>query len=1017
MERFINNSLNKRAITYFMTAILVFGGLFSYFSLNKLEDPTFTVKTAIVVAQYPGADAKTVQEEVTQILESKIQEVSNIKSITSESRQGLAIISVELQDEVPAGEVNAVWTRMRYKVADAKATLPQEVKVQVRDDFGDVYGFVIAMTGAGFSERELHSAANQLKKRLSVLDGVARVEFWGERQEAVFIEVSEARLAAIGLPPNVLLYTLQVQNAAVDAGFANYDGRRVMLDLKGTFNDIEAVKDFLIPLPQGGSVPLGDVADVSRGYYDPPVQLMFFNGEPAIGLSIAATGEGNIGKLGRRLQQEIDDTMADIPIGIEVHKIAWQSDLVDASIKDFMASLIAAVVIVLVLLWFSMGRQMAVVIGTGLILTILLTFIAMLLLKIDMHRVSLGALIVALGMMVDNSIVVAEGIYVRMQHGMNRQKAAVEAAAQPSLPLLGATIIAFMSFFAVYYASGFVGEYVGSLFLVIAISLGGSWIISMTLTPLQCLMMLKPKIEDAAEEGGESRFRQKFGHILEVSLAHRYLVLFIALGGLALAFILFTRIDRQFFPTATRPQAMIDIWTPEGSNIMATAAYAKKIEEHITATYSRDKVTSVAGFVGQGGPRFYLPVSPEMPRAAYGQLVVNFSSFKYIDAFIKEMRVWLDENMSEITTPVKRYPLGPGKSWDFELRLSGPENVDDNALRAKAEELLTIVRNSPYTETSQIDWRNKVMTYELNFDQKSSRMTGVGRNDVGLALKRNNEGIIINALREGDVVLPIIARSTQAEQSDLWNIDTLPVFSSATNKVLPLGESIKNRRFVWTEGNINQYNRRETITIEANPVYGSSVNKIIGSVKKDIAKVELPEGYTLEWGGETESSETAVNSIVPGLVPTIFIIVLILVLLFNNYRIPLVIITVIPFAFIGVAIGLFISGRPFGFMALVGTLSLIGLMIKNSIVLLDQINHELADGKTRYQATIDAAISRFRPVVLAAASTVLGVIPLLPDVFWSGLAVAIMAGLTVGTALTMILVPCLYAMFYSVKKE
>jgi len=653
---------------------------------------------------------------------------------------------------------------------------------------------------------------------------------------------------------------------------------------------------------------------------------------------------------------------------------------------------------------------MGVIIGSSLIITILGSFIVMSIMGIDLQRMSLGALVIALGMMVDNAIVVADGMAVRLQRGMDRVKAAIEAATQPSGPLLGATVVAVMAFFPIFVAPEDAGEYCRTLFLVVAISLLVSWLVAITLTPVQCIDMMPAPKGDGGDPYGGRLFRGFRGLVVR-AIRGRWLTIGGMTALLVLAVVGFGDVKKLFFPDSSMPKFMVDFFAPEGTRIQDVAASLRRLEDKLA---DDERVADVTAYIGSGPPRFYLPVEPEESNQAYGQLIVNVDDFRDIRPLIKELAPWTREAFPDALVPLREYAVGPGNTWKFDLRISGPATADPTVLRSIAGEFTDILDQSPLAAYSRTDWGQRVQTVVPRYSQERGRWATVTREDIAETTKRAYDGRRVGLYREGDDLIPIVLRHVDEERQSVNTLPQLQIRRTLVAEPVPLGQVTDAVVTEWEDPVVRRRDRRQTIKVQSNPVGGVTLPTLRESIVADLQAIELPPGYTWEWGGETESTVDSQQSLIPGVIPAVAVMLFIIVYLFNAIRPPLVIIVTIPFAFVGITAGLLAVDVPFGFMALLGAMSLSGMMIKNAIVLLDEVNLELAAGRERFDAVINAAVSRLRPVLLAAGTTVLGVIPLLQDVFWIGLAVTIMAGLTFGTILTMILVPTLYATFYRV---
>jgi multidrug efflux pump subunit AcrB len=1040
-------AINNKVLTYFIIALVVVGGVASFFSLGQLEDPDFTIKKAVVVTQYPGASPQEVELEVTDRIEKAIQEMPELKHLYSISRAGLSIIKVDIREEYWSDTLPQVWDQMRSKIRDVIPQLPPGAgKPDVSDDFNFVYGFVLAVTGSGFSYKQMEDYTDELKKELSVVKGVARVELWGVQNKVVYIDGSEQQLSQLGLTAENFIATLGRQNMVVDAGYLDVQQRRLRVTPTGEFTSPEDIGElYLRPTPldvlnasldtsasgalglsqPGRSARTGDleasrelirirdIAQVTSGYLEPPLNLMRFDGKPAIALSLANVAGGNVVETGQNIEKRLQELMSSLPVGIEVTKIAWQSDLVDTAINDFMINLIEAIVIVLVVLALPMGLRMGIIIGSGLVFTILATFILMAVFKIDLERMSLGALVIALGMMVDNSIVVADGIAVRLKQGMDRKKAAIEAASGPAMPLLGATIVAVMAFYPIFASVADAGEYCRTLFIVVAFSLLISWLIAMMVTPIQCMQMLrvsKPSEGEEARDEYGGKFFAGYRKLLELAIRRRWLFMGAMVGLLILSVIGFGGVTQMFFPDSSRPQFMVDFWYPAGTRIQDVSQGIKSAEKHLI---DDERVMNVSTFIGMGPPRFYLPVDPELPYQNYAELIINTHMFKDIGPLIADLEPWLQANYPGALTRVRKYGVGVGETWKVEWHISGPANADLKTLRDIGNKAVAIFENSPYAKEVKTSMMNPVQKLVADYDQQRGRGASVSRDNIGQATRYAQDGLQVGLYREGDDLYPILLRHTEEERINAIEVDTLQILPEFSTTTVPLAQVTKDIRVEWEDPIITRWARRRCISIQASPhntTFPDLKSRVIGPIKQ----IEMPPGYEIFLDGEDESTVDAQTSLVPGAIPAVAIILVIIVALFNSLGPPLIIVLTIPFALIGIVAGLLPTGVPFGFMALLGAMSLAGMMIKNAIVLLDQINIEQAEGKSPYEAVVISGVSRLRPVVLAAGTTVLGVMPLLQDVFWISMAATIMAGLTFGTLLTMYLVPVLYTIFYKV---
>ncbi len=1044
MRKLIEFGLQNKALMALITAIILIGGIFSFFALGRLEDPPFSVKSALVITQYPGANPEEVEQEVTDRLETAIQQLPQVKHIYSMSREGLSYIKVDIKDRYWAKDLPQVWDELRRKVNDTAPSLPPGVETpRVVDDFGFVFGFLLAITGEGFSYADLEDIAENIQKQLYLVPNIARIDLWGVQQRVIHLDVSNQKLSELRISPQTIFDLLNKQNMVVNAGALDQGQIRYPMHITGEFNAPEEIAGLIIT-PRTNDLfqnalleeqtkkvgsesfsqaiasnsknkfTLGDIAKTTVGYQTPPVKILKFNGQDAVGIQIAGTEDSNIVEVGRNLDAKLQNIQASLPVGVEIHKISWQSEIVDESVSSFVISMIEAIIIVLVVLLIPSGLRMGGIIGLGLILTILATLLYMYFMKIPLERMSLGALIIAMGMMVDNSIVISDGIAVNLRKGMKPFEAAMRAAKAPALPLLFATIIAIMSFFPIYASEGSTGEYCRTLFIIVAVSLLISWFVALLMTPQHCLWLLpKAKVESEKDEF-HTPFFNSFRKALYGVLDHKIAVLILLVGLLALSFFGFKFVTQLFFPFSTRPQLMVDYWAPASTTIQEVALRTSEMEKTFSKT---DTVTSVSSFIGAGPPRFYLPVDPEFIFPNYAQLLVNFKKYKDIDPFIEQNKEYLQKNFPEALIRIRKFNVGPGDAWKFELRVLAPPNANGAVLRQTGEALLGKIRKSPLGTDWRLDIMNPIRELKFEYDQKRARSVGISRKDLGNGLQRSYDGLNVGLYREKNKLYPIQLRSSEEERNNLIShLDTLPTRGEAQVSSVPLSQTINSSEFVWQEPYVLRWDRQRQVAIQGSPILSSTFPDLKKSVIGEVENFPLPKNYSLFWDGEEDSSSTAIKQLLPGIVPTIIVILLCLVATFKDFRPLMVILLTIPFAFIGITASLLIFNVPFGFMALLGAMSLAGMMNKNIVVLLDACNENIAKGMDPYHAIVEASVQRARPVMLAAGTTILGVIPLLKDVFWTGLAVAIMGGLAVGSLLTLAAVPLFYTIVYRLKR-
>jgi multidrug efflux pump subunit AcrB len=1007
-------SIDKPVNTWLIILICLFGGIWGLLTLGRLEDPEFTIKEAVVTTLYPGASALEVEQEVTDQLEIAIQRMSQIKEVRSRSTPGMSQVTVEIRSEYDSASLPQIWDELRRKVNDVQAQLPPGVQPSmVNDDFGDVFGLYYALTAPDYSQADLRDFARTLRQEVLLVPGVAKVVLGGLREERIYVEIPQAVLTQLGISPNAISDALSVQNAVVDSGAMRVDDQYIRLSPSGTFTSIERIENlYLSAGPEGGgrTIRLGDIAEVKRGYKDVPDKLVRHDGVPAATVGISAQSGTNIVEVGAAVEARIKEILNTLPVGVTMHPIYEQHKVVDESVQGFVINLASSVAIVIVVLCIAMGWRGGVVVGGVLLLTVMGTLLMMKIFGITMQRISLGALIIAMGMLVDNAIVIAEGMMVRMKRGMNARDAASEIARQTQIPLLAATVIGILAFSGIGLSQDATGEFTFSLFAVIGISLLLSWVLAVTVTPLLAANLFKVRSAEAAAEASEAPLLRIYRRSVEAALRHRITTI-AALVALTVGSVLgFGLLKQAFFPDSATPLFYIDYWREEGTDIRATAEDMAEIEAHLMGL---DGVTNVSSFVGAGAERMMLVYASERPNSSYGQFIVRVEAPEQITAIGATALAWLAENYPQAETKMERVRLGPGGGAKIEVRFSGE---DPAVLRQLAAEAERVFRDAGLINVRQ-DWRQreKLIVPQMAEDRASS--VGVTRSDIADALAMVTDGRRFGLYREGDRLIPIVMRAPDDERGSNADLRDRRVWAPATRSYVPMNEVVNSFETSEENGIIRRLNKERTITAQADPAYGGNADEAFKSVRPLIEAIEVPDGYRVEWGGEWESSTDAQASLAAGLPLGFLAMVLITVALFGKVRQPLIIWLCVPMAVCGVTIGLLVSGQPFGFMSLLGMLSLSGMLIKNAIVLVDEIDLRIRDGHHRHTAIVNASVSRFSPVLLAAGTTILGMVPLLFDVFFSSMAVTIMGGLAFATVLTLVAVPVFYAMFFKIKED
>ncbi len=1010
-------AIRYRTVTVVLTIMIVGGGMMAYQSLGRLEDPEFTIKEAQIFTRYPGATAMEVADEVTDEIETAVQQMGQLKLVTSISQPGLSTVRVEMRDKYDKDSLPQVWDELRRKVGDAQGSLPQGASTSiVYDDFGDVYGVFFAIYGDGYTYAELKEHADLLRRELLGVQDVAKVTLFADLPEAVYVEISRGRLAQLGIPPQWIYKSLAGQNMVSPAGEIEVGERYIRIQPTGGLTNVEQIGDVLILQDDGEptKLRLRDVATIRRGYVDPPSAIMRFNGRPAIGIGISTIEGGNVVTMGQAIDQRLDELAAQTPIGIELGIIAHQSEAVTTSINGFVISLAEALAIVIGVLMIAMGLRSGVLIGVILLLTVLATLVVMKMQGIMLERISLGALIIALGMLVDNAIVVVEGILVNIQKGMARIESALQVVKQTMWPLFGATVVAVLAFAAIGTSQDSTGEYCRSLYQVILISLMASWLLAVTVTPLLCVQFLKVKAGSGDPYGGV--FFGGYKWLLSLCLRWRWLTVIVMLGMLLVAVRGFGYVKQSFFPDSTRPQFMVHYWLPQGTHIDKTAADLAVIESHIR---SLEGVTDIATFTGKGALRFLLTYSPEDTNSAYGMLLVSVDDYRNIDDLIPVIDDYISDNFLDSLAFARRFVMGPGDPSKIQIRLRGH---DPDVLRGLSAQVRQVMEDEPRATDVLDDWRGRVLLSRPIIAETQARNAGLTRREITQALEMASSGLLVGAFREGDDRLPIISRAPQAERMDIDSLQDIQIWSPVAQRTIPARQVVLGFESSSENSIIRRRDRLPCLTVKCDPREGTAepvrlrIQQAI-EAKIDSGEMVFPPGYTMAWGGEFEDSGDAQAALANKLPVVGLLMFMVVVALFNSVRQPLVIFLTVPLALIGVTVGLLQTGQPFGFMALLGFLSLSGMLIKNAIVLIDEINIQARQHDDLQEAIVVAGLHRVRPVSMAAMTTVLGMIPLLGDAFFVSLAVTVMYGLAFATVLTMIVVPVLYSCLCKAPKQ
>ncbi|MGP6088598.1 efflux RND transporter permease subunit [Antarctobacter jejuensis] len=996
-------SIDKPLITWLIMLGCILGGIWGFLSLGRLEDPAFTIKQAVVVTQYPGASAEQVAIEVSEPLESAIQKMGEVDRISSINQPGRSIIDVAIRDTFDGNELPQVWDKLRARVSNAAAGLPDGVGTPVvNDQFGDVYGLYYAVTADGLSDAEVHQLATFLRREFLAVDGVADVVVTGLPAETIYVDSDPALATAQGVSPLAFLNAISTANSVTNAGTVRHGTSRTVIEYPEGTDTVTDIAGLNIGI--GGEVlNLIDIADVSRGRTDTPSVLIRFNGDDAFALGIAGLSSENIVDVGYRVADRFAELEQDIPWGVELHPIYEQHVVVDEASNAFLVNLAMSVGIVVVVLALFMGWRASIVVGGTLLLTVVGTLFFMAIFSIEMERISLGALIIAMGMLVDNAIVVAEGMQISMAGGRKSREAATEVAGRTQTPLLGATVIGIMAFAGIGLSPDSTGEFLFSLFAVIGISLLLSWVLAITVTPLLGHYLFKTGSGEGAEAYSGILFRA-YGAVLRGALRIRWLVLVALVGVTVACYAGFGMIKQQFFPNSNTPLFFVHYKLPQGTAIQETASDLTRLEEWLA---ERPEVVSVATFVGQGADRFMLTYESERPNSSYGHLIVRTDNIEQIPALQADLDAFGNSHFPGAEFRTKRLVFGPGGGAPIEVRFSGS---DPAILRELAETAAqTMSETSDNLRHIRTNWREQELVLRPIYATDRAQAAGISRDNVADTLLFATDGIAGGTYREGDRQIPIILRVD--ETAGLTLMDQL-IYSDTANGFVPLEQAVDGLEVKAENTLFMRRDRLPTITVQADIPPEQTAAAVHSEIRSAIEALPLPVGYKMEWGGEFENSANANASLGKQLPLSLIVMVLISVVLFNALRQPLIIWLLVPMSVNGVVLGLLGTGLPFTFTALLGLLSLSGMLIKNGIVLVEEIDLVRAEGVALEQAIVTACVSRLRPVVLAAGTTILGMAPLLSDAFFVSMAITIMGGLAFASVLTLVAAPVLYRIFF-----
>lgn len=1040
MMRLTEITFQRKAIIWFMIFCMVAGGIMAFHYIGKLEDPELVVMQAEIVTLYPGASAHEVEMQVTNIIEEELNTLRDVETIRSKSMADLSVVSVTLELTVPQNEIEQRWDFLRRRMGEVVAKLPAGAQTpMVFDDFGDVYGMFYAMTGDGFPYKEMNRMAQYIKREMLDIKGVARVEIYGDQQPVTEIVFSPSKMGGLGVYPFQVLAALNGQNVNVYPGALQTGNRLMGIAVDGKIRSVDDVGNVMIKNIDGTLFKLSDIAEINEVYIEPSRNTMYLNNKKAIGISLSMESGENIVEVGKRVEKRLSEIQSNIPVGYEFEKVFFQPDLVKNAINGFMWNLAASVLIVIAVLMVSMGFRSGVIIGVGLVLTILATFPILLAAGGTLQRISLGAFIVAMGMLVDNAIVVIDGILVDMKKGVKREKALIQPAARTAWPLLGATFIAVVAFLPVFLSKDAAGTYGRDLFVVLSISLLVSWALAMTQVPLFSGIFLKQKNRGKDKLLYGSRGYRVFRRLLAFLLSHKTLTLTISVLLLLVAVVNFNNIKKTFFPDFNYNQAYIEYKLPVGSGPLAVQQDLQKITSYLL---SLDEVAQVVSSQGRTPARYCL-VRP-MGEAAdnYGELIVDFADYENMIRMKPVLTEYLHNNFPDARIRIRKYNLSIKASHTVEVEFTGPDPAVLRELSRKAKDIFF---NNPYIDpyTVEDNWEPMGQALVAGFNQQAASRAGTTRSDVGMAILTATGGLPVGEYFEGQTRVGIVMKLRNPDGSKIEDLENIPVWSmmpdfsgvdentlrelltgiKSTDELtkelispVPLSAVTKGIDLDWKEQVVRRVNGQRAIQVQCEPLDGNSPALARKAMLKEIESIPLPDGYKSVWVGEHELQGDALRNIFRYLPISVMLIIVTLILLFNDFRKPLIVLLCIPMAFIGIVPGMILAGQPFTFMAIIGSFGLMGMIVKNAIVLLDEAEILISAGNQKYNALIDATISRTRPVLLTSVTTILGMMPLLTDPMYASMAVAIISGLLAGTLITLVFVPILYAVFYGVKR-
>jgi multidrug efflux pump subunit AcrB len=998
---------HRSVVTYFMLVIVV-AGVWSYLRLGRSEDPDFTVKTMVVQVGWPGATVGDTLEQITDRLERTLQETPNLDYLKSYTTAGMATIFVNLKDSTPPAQVPDIWYQVRKKVGDIRNTLPQDiVGPGFNDEFGDTYGIVYGFTADGFTHRELRDYVEEVRKQLLQLPDISKIDMLGAQDERVYVEFSTEQLAGLGIDRSALLAALQAQNAVTPAGVVQTGDEKILVRVSGAFRseqDILAVNF----VANGRMIRLGDIAHVTRGPADPAQPLFRVNGHDGIGLAIAMRKGGDVLALGRNIARAMTEITAKLPIGIEPTLVADQAKTVEHAVDDFMEALWEAVAIVLGVSLVALGLRAGAVVAISIPLVLAAVFVAMTVFGIDLQRISLGALIIALGLLVDDAMITVESMVTRLDHGDDKASAATFAYSSTALPRLAGTLVTVAGFVPIGFARSAAGEYTFSIFAVVAIALIASWIVAAVFDPLLGVWILKKPKAARSEEPGP--IMRTFHSFVELAMRARWVTVLVTLGLFGAALYSVRFVPQQFFPASDRPELLVDLQLPEIASIYATEKVSARLDKLLKGDQDVDHWGT---YVGQGAVRFYLPLNVQLPNDFFAQAVVVTKGLEQRERVKAKLEHALATEFPNVVGRVYPLELGPPVGWPIQYRVSG---LEPDQVRAIAFKVAQEIGSAPGAENVNYNWMEPARTIRIRVDQDQARLLGLSSQQLALALNAAVSGVTATQMRSGIYLVDVLVRASAEQRMSLSTIRTLQV-PLPNGRTVPLSQIAsvdygQEYPIVWRR------DRRPTVTVQADVVPGTQAATVVQALAPKIATLNatLPSGYHIDVGGTVEESSKAQNSVAAVLPLMLVLILTVLMIQLQSFSRLFLVLSVAPLGLLGVVAALLVADKPLGFVAILGVLALTGMIARNSVILIDQVEREKAQGRDAWDAVVDATMHRFRPILLTASAAILGMVPIAPTVFWGPMAYAIMGGLAVATLLTLIFLPALYVAWFRIKR-